>query len=100
MSAEEEGVAPHLGVKQPEDLDEAQALALQAMRQEFEGAEGHGMPIDDALLLRYLRARKYHVEKAKKMLHDTLVWRKEYCVTKVVSEEMRDIMKEENATGS
>lgn len=40
--------------------------------------ESYGMPLDDAVLVRYLRARDGSVEKSAAMLTATLKWRREF----------------------
>jgi hypothetical protein len=39
------------------ELNEKQAAALEVLRTSFAEKDGHGMPLDDKTLLRYLRAR-------------------------------------------
>lgn len=40
----------------------------------------------DTMLLRFLRAREFNIEKAREMLSASLTWRKKYQVDKVLSE--------------
>ena len=40
----------------------------------------------DATLLRFLRAREFHVERAREMLSASLVWRKKYQVDRILQE--------------
>jgi len=40
----------------------------------------------DAMLLRFLRAREFNIEKAREMLSQSLSWRKEYQLDKIMSE--------------
>lgn len=47
------------------------------------GTESFGLPLDDACLARYLRARSGNVEKAATMLSATLAWRKEFGLPEV-----------------
>ncbi|KAI6145000.1 CRAL-TRIO domain-containing protein [Pisolithus tinctorius] len=61
------------------NLTAAQQHALDTLRGELE-AEGHFVPqrMDDATLLRFLRARRFDVAKAKAMLIAAEQWRKEF----------------------
>ncbi|CAM9969298.1 unnamed protein product [Scytosiphon promiscuus] len=56
------------------------------------------MPLDDAVLVRYLRARDGNIEKAAAMLTATLEWRRDFGLPEMLSKEM-DVMRKENATG-
>lgn len=49
------------------------------------GTESYGMPLDDAVLGRYLRARDGNLEKAAAMLMATLEWRREFGLPEVKS---------------
>ena len=40
----------------------------------------------DPILLRFLRARDFNVEKAREMLSQSLIWRKKHGVDKILSE--------------
>lgn len=40
----------------------------------------------DATLLRFLRSRDFHVEKAREMLSQSLLWRKKHAVDRILSE--------------
>ncbi|CAM9323888.1 unnamed protein product [Pylaiella littoralis] len=60
--------------------------------------ESYGMPLDDAVLVRYLRARDGSVEKSAEMLTATLKWRREFGLPEMLSSEM-DTIKKENSTG-
>ncbi|KAI5995724.1 CRAL-TRIO domain-containing protein [Pisolithus marmoratus] len=61
------------------NLTAAQQEALDTLRRELQD-EGHFVPkrMDDATLLRFLRARKFDVPKAKAMLISAEEWRKEF----------------------
>lgn len=61
------------------NLTAAQQQALDTLRGELQ-AEGHfvAQRMDDATLLRFLRARKFDVAKAKAMLISAEEWRKEF----------------------
>lgn len=66
------------------NLTPGQQHALDKLRKELQD-EGHFVPerMDDALLLRFLRARKFDVEKAKAMLLAAEQWRKEFGVDEI-----------------
>ena len=58
--------------------------AVAALRNLFPSdKESYGMPLDDACLVRYLRARENNVEKASTMLTATLEWRQEFGLPEV-----------------
>ncbi|KAG6330452.1 hypothetical protein ID866_8640 [Astraeus odoratus] len=61
------------------NLTAAQQHALDTLRQQLQD-EGHFVPerMDDATLLRFLRARKFDVAKAKAMLLSAEQWRKDF----------------------
>jgi hypothetical protein len=40
----------------------------------------------DPVMLRFLRAREFSVEKAREMLSSSLIWRKKHGVDKILSE--------------
>ncbi|EMD31791.1 hypothetical protein CERSUDRAFT_119365 [Gelatoporia subvermispora B] len=63
------------------NLTPTQQAALDRFRKELQD-EGHFVPerMDDATLLRFLRARKFDVEKAKQMLIACEQWRKDFGV--------------------
>lgn len=61
ITAEEAGLVDQLRIKFPPS-----------------GTESYGMPLDDASLVRYLRARDGSVDKAAAMLTATLEWRREF----------------------
>lgn len=66
-------------------MDKDETVALAQMRESFpaDTTESYGMPLDDACLLRYVRARNGSVPKATAMLTATLDWRREFNVEKV-----------------
>ena len=45
-----------------------------------------GKAPSDPVMLRFLRAREFNVEKAREMLTASLVWRKKHGVDKILSE--------------
>lgn len=52
---------------------------VKTLRAQFPlGTESYGMILDDAVLVRYLRARDLNVEKAAAMLTATLNWRRDF----------------------
>ncbi|OCH86026.1 hypothetical protein OBBRIDRAFT_821263 [Obba rivulosa] len=67
------------------NLTPAQQEALDRFRKELQD-EGHFVPerMDDATLLRFLRARKFDVEKAKQMIIACEQWRKDFGVEEIV----------------
>lgn len=66
----------------PKDEESA---GLSQLRESFpaDTTDSAGMMLDDACLLRYLRARSGNVAKAAAMLQATLEWRREFDVQKV-----------------
>ena len=44
--------------------------------------------VDDACLVRYLRAREYNLAEAEELLRGTLLWRKEYGIEDISAESM------------
>ncbi|THH32425.1 hypothetical protein EUX98_g1762 [Antrodiella citrinella] len=67
------------------NLTPTQQQTLQKFKEELE-AEGHFVPerMDDATLLRFLRARKFDLAKAKAMILATEQWRKDFGVDNIV----------------
>ncbi|POY76144.1 hypothetical protein BMF94_0867 [Rhodotorula taiwanensis] len=65
----------------PGNLSQEQQAALQRFKEELR-AEGYYEPEkhDDAMLLRFLRARKFNLEAAKKMWIDTQKWKQDFKV--------------------
>lgn len=63
----------------------AEAQGISKLRQSYfpAGTESLGLPLDDACLVRYLRARSGDVEKAAAMLSATLEWRREFGLPEV-----------------
>jgi len=69
------------------NLTVTQQRALETFKKELV-AEGHFVEerMDDATLLRFLRARKFDVAKAKEMLVAAEKWRKDFGVEKIMKE--------------
>ncbi|TFK45472.1 hypothetical protein OE88DRAFT_1211080 [Heliocybe sulcata] len=67
------------------NLTVSQQHALETFKKELQ-AEGHYVPerMDDAMLLRFLRARKFDVAKSKAMLLAAEQWRKDFGVDDIV----------------
>lgn len=61
----------------PGNLDDAQKSALEEFRKALEAA-GFTERLDDATLLRFLRARKFDLALAQEMFENCEKWRKEY----------------------
>ncbi|KAG5184820.1 phosphatidylinositol transfer protein PDR16 [Tribonema minus] len=80
-------------------LDPRQEAALAEMRSQFAEQDGQGMDLDDQCLLRYLRARQYDLPKASAMLQHTLDWRRDFGVQKILSGDIMETIRRENATG-
>ena len=78
-------------------MDEQQTIALEQMRAEFSTEPGYGMAMNDATLLRYLRARNFDVDKSKAMLRETLNWRRDFGVENM--HEWKDVIAIENSPG-
>jgi hypothetical protein len=81
------------------ELNATQQEALDAMRSTFDNADGHGMAMNDSTFLRYLRARNYHLEKAKAMLDNTLKWRESFGLKDLHTGGWKDTIEKENCTG-
>lgn len=57
---------------------------VETLRKAFPSdSESYGLLLDDACLVRYLRARDRNVEKATAMLTATLEWRQEFGLPEV-----------------
>ena len=81
-------------------LTEAQQNALEQMRETFSekvSSSDPGFTLNDAMYLRYLRARNYDVEKAIVMLNATLQWREAFGLKNL--HEWMDTIRVENDTG-
>ena len=61
--------------------------------------EKHGLLLDDRTLLRFLRARKNHVDQAELMLNETLRYRENFGAGDVFTENYFQTIVVENATG-
>lgn len=81
------------------ELTKEQNEALESMKTAFENKESYHMPLDNYTFLRYLRARNFKVDKAQKMLNETLEWRKEMNLNDLYEGKWDSIIATENATG-
>ena len=79
--------------------DEEKQIAFDGMKKHFLGREGYGMDLDDSTFLRYLRARNFNFDKAKKMLEDTLTWRDTFGLADLYKGGWSDVIAKENETG-
>eukprot|EP00752_Nemacystus_decipiens_P011589 g10291.t1 len=71
---------------------------IEVLRSRFPtGTPSYGLPLDDALFCRYLRARNRNIDKAAAMLTATLDWRRDFGLPGVLSKEM-DVIRKENST--
>lgn len=82
----------------PKAAETKEERALNAMRERFGGRDGVGMPVDDALYLRYLRARNFNSDKAIAMLEETLKWRADFGIKNMLAGEWKDTLLKENET--
>lgn len=92
MATEEEILASYPQVLAPSDLTgytsnltEEQKLKL-AMLRKYLTEEGYKNRLDDASLLRFLRARKFDVEKAKEMFINCEQWRESTGVNTILKD--------------
>ncbi|CAM9131125.1 unnamed protein product [Discosporangium mesarthrocarpum] len=82
------------------EVNVEESRAVGRMKELFPtGTESYGLPLDDPCLTRYLRARRWDVEKAAKMLRTTLDWRQDFGVEKLLGEEISTVVAPENCTG-
>lgn len=80
-------------------LTQEQTVILEKFRLEFSGiSDATGLPIDDNTLIRYLKARKWDIEKSKALLNSTIEWRKNFGLDQIEST-WKPIIETENATG-
>jgi hypothetical protein len=85
-----------------DSLDATQSSKLAAMRQEFsdKGSPADvNFPLNDSCFLRYLRARKFDLDKAKNLLQETLNWRRDFGVEEIFSSSWINTVAKENETG-
>lgn len=69
---------------QPGAITAEEAELVKTLRAQFPtDMESYGMIMDDAVLVRYLRARDLNVEKASAMLTATLNWRRDFGLPEV-----------------
>ncbi|KAI0015824.1 Sec14 cytosolic factor [Xylariomycetidae sp. FL0641] len=74
----------------PGHLDAGQQAQVDQLRMMLEG-EGFTSGLDTLTLLRFLRARKFDVNAAKKMFTDSMAWRKDMTILDVTSKKNRKI---------
>lgn len=84
MTTEEEILSSYPQISAPTEqtgytsnLTDEQKAALEKLREELK-ALGYEKRLDDSTLLRFLRARKFDLEKTKTMFIDCEKWRKEF----------------------
>jgi len=69
---------------QPGAITAEEAELVKTLRVQFPvDMESYGMIMDDAVLVRYLRARDLNIEKATAMLTATLNWRRDFGLPEV-----------------
>jgi hypothetical protein len=85
--------------KQLAVLTATQVASLEHLRQLYAHKEAPDsrFTFNDALYLRYLRARNFHTEKAVEMLDKTIAWRQEFGLHRM--DEWMDVIRKENETG-
>ncbi|CAH6719684.1 SEC14 cytosolic factor [[Candida] jaroonii] len=84
MTTEEEILSSYPQISAPTEqtgytsnLTDEQKVALEKLREELKSL-GYEKRLDDSTLLRFLRARKFDLEKTKTMFIDCEKWRKEF----------------------
>jgi len=82
-------------------LTATQLASLEHLRQVYANKEAPDsrFTFNDALYLRYLRARNFHTEKAVEMLDKTIAWRHEFGLHRFMDDEWMDVVRKENETG-
>jgi len=86
---EQEYIQMYLGMLTP--IQESQLVQLKSWVSDLL----KGKVPSDPILLRFLRARDFSVEKAREMLSQSLIWRKKHGVDKILSEyELPAVVKE------
>jgi len=82
-----------LGNEDPEQLKVFYAFKEKIEKREPPLRKAQKAFVDDACLLRYLRARQYNLENSLKMLEETLKWRDEYKPHLIDSSEVESELK-------
>ena len=84
-----------------DNLTSDQLIALESMRNKFNNIETdiNIMKLNDSCYLRYLKARNYDVEKASKLLIDTIKWRKDFGIDQLHNESNMNCVSKENSSG-
>ena len=80
-------------------LTATQLASLEHLRHLYANKEAPDsrFAFNDALYLRYLRARNFQTEKAVEMLDKTIAWRTEFGLHRM--DEWMDVVRKENETG-
>ena len=82
-----------------EILKKSHLKALDDMRHFYRDyPNADGMPLNDNTFMRYLRARNFNIEKAKKMLTGTIAWRKSFGLSEMIPK-WEQIVTIENKSG-
>eukprot|EP01035_Chromulina_nebulosa_P018047 gene18047-23689_t len=81
-----------------EDLNENQKNALDYLKGNYSFDNVHGLPLNESTYLRYLKARNFNVDKSKKLLDNTIIWRDSFGLADIHTSWM-PIIANENSTG-